>query len=89
MVQLVKDLVVSLQWLRLLLWCGFGEPGLGTSTCHRGSQKIIIITHFFRLKNKTILQSTLHSLPLSLRIEVTSPICQFGAGVRVGWGLGC
>ena len=32
-----KDLVLSLQRLGSLLWCGFN---LGTSTCHRRGQKI-------------------------------------------------
>ena len=34
----VKDPVLSLQLLRLLLWCGF-DPGLGTFTCHGCGKK--------------------------------------------------
>ena len=34
----VKESALSLPWLGLLLWRGF-DPGPGTSTCHRHSQK--------------------------------------------------
>ena len=38
--QQLKDPVLSLQWLRLLLWHGFGLiPGPGTYTCHGHGQK--------------------------------------------------
>ena len=36
--QQVKDLALSLQGLRWLLWRGFG-PGLGTCTSHERNQK--------------------------------------------------
>ena len=39
MVQQVKDLVLSLLWLRLLQ-CVSLIPGLGTSACHGYGQKI-------------------------------------------------
>ena len=38
-VRQVKDLVLSLQQLESLLWCGFSLSGLGTSMCHRCGQK--------------------------------------------------
>ena len=39
MAQWVKDLVVSLLWLWLLLWCRFSVPGQGISACHGHGQK--------------------------------------------------
>ena len=38
LVQLVKDLASSLQWLRLLLWFGF-IPSWGNFACHGHSQQ--------------------------------------------------
>lgn len=49
MVQWVKDLALSLQQLRSLLWQGFLIPGLGTSKCRRcclkNKQKRLAIMH--------------------------------------------
>ena len=38
MVQWVKDLALSLLWLRLLLWHRF-DPWPGNSTCHGGGPR--------------------------------------------------
>ena len=48
MAQWVRDLVLSLQWLRSLLWHTGSVPGLETSTFHGHDQKKI----FFKEKNK-------------------------------------
>lgn len=38
MVQRIKDLALSLLWLRLMLWSRF-DPDLGISACHWSGQR--------------------------------------------------